>query len=173
MEKNQYKELVMPGALRTDDSREELEEITSVREVNNEDNRTSRRNRVLMSADIKFDENFASIKCVIRNISDDGALLKITDTNAVPNSFRLQIPMQGTEVECQIVDQVGHQIRVKFMGEKSRLRSRKTQYIDATSTVPEGSIDHHQAMEIASQNNAARSTKSLVSSFRQKNNNTE
>jgi hypothetical protein len=169
MEKSQYKELVMPDTPQTDDNREDIAEINTVPDDVDLNKRSSRRNRTLIAAEIRFNKNFASVKCIIRNLSDTGALLKITDTNAVPNCFTLQIPMHGYEVECQIIDQAGHQFRVEFTSEKRKLSSKKIQYIDATSTISGGAIDTQESDEYQRPqiNSAAKSTNNLISSFRQ------
>jgi hypothetical protein len=175
MEKHQYKELVIPTTPQAEGSPKSISEINPIPEAADQENRKSRRKRALMSAEIKFNENFASVKCIIRNISDTGALIKVTDTNVVPNSFTLQIPMQGIEVKCQVIDQAGHQIRIKFIGEKHQLNSKKVQYIDATSTISDGASDQHPEPVGRSGNNqyrksssVAKSTNKLISSFRQR-----
>ena len=170
MEKYQYKELVMPTTAQTDGNHENIVEVIAVPDDLDLDKRSSRRNRTLIAAEVRFNKNFASVKGVIRNLSDTGAMLKITDTNAVPKRFTLQIPMHGYEVECQIVNQTGHQFRIEFTGEKRPLSSKKVQYIDATSAPFEGACNQpesgkYQRPQI---NSAAKSITNLISSFRQR-----
>ncbi len=174
MKKHEYKELVRPDFSRGNESREDSGEISSVKDDKNQNKRNSRRSRVLLAGEISFNENFANVICIIRNVSDTGALLKITDTNVVPNRFKLYIPMHGFEVECQVVDQVGHQVRVKYVGEKHQLNSKKVQYIEATSIHSDGRAEHHREVAhssanstISNINSATENTNNLISRFRQ------
>ena len=52
------------------------------------ENRKSQRQRILKAGTIAFDRA-AGIDCTVRNISDDGACLKVTSPVGIPNDFIL------------------------------------------------------------------------------------
>jgi|GEM_PF-6016675 len=168
MEKRQYKELVMPTSAPTVSDQQISAENISVEDDAGVDKRSSRRNRTLIAAEIRFNDNFAAVNCVIRNLSDTGALLKITDTNTVPKRFKLQIPMHGYEVDCLIISQAGHQIRVEFTGERRPLRSKKVQFIEPTSPLSNDANSTRDTNEYQPSpiDSATKKTKDLISGFR-------
>ncbi len=108
-------------------------EICPSDDEHKKERRTSQRNRVLKPAAIKFDHNFADVPCVIRDLSEIGALGEIPTEFEIPQHFTMRIPMNGYEVNCQITRRNGHQIGTDFVSEKHQTSSKKIQYIKATS----------------------------------------
>ncbi len=53
--------------------------------------RAERRHRVLKGATITFNRGYGALQCVVRNLSDHGALLAFGDTTGVPASFDIKI----------------------------------------------------------------------------------
>ena len=82
--------------------------------------------------------------------------------------------MQGIEVKCLVIDQAGHQIRVKFISEKQVLGSKKVQYIGSTLAKFDDEFSRNREPAGSSNNNqyrkssgGAKNTNNLISSFRQ------
>jgi hypothetical protein len=56
------------------------------------DHRSATRARAFLKAQIRFNNGMSTMDCVIRDLSEGGARLQISDSVAVPNSFELHIP---------------------------------------------------------------------------------
>ena len=56
------------------------------------DHRSATRARAFLKAQIRFNNGMSTMDCVIRDLSDGGARLQISDSVAIPNSFELHIP---------------------------------------------------------------------------------
>ncbi|NLS15256.1 PilZ domain-containing protein [Rhizobium sp. P40RR-XXII] len=54
--------------------------------------RASLRKRTLLGAKIIFNDGRSVFDCIVRNLSDTGAMIQIENPLAVPNSFNLQFP---------------------------------------------------------------------------------
>ena len=67
-------------------------EATDPGEAQNAQARTADRHKVLKTAKLEIDLNFADIPCVVRNISDTGAKLNITGDHLIPERFILHVP---------------------------------------------------------------------------------
>ncbi|MCP4072181.1 MAG: hypothetical protein GY742_10645 [Hyphomicrobiales bacterium] len=108
-------------------------EICPSDDEHKKERRTSPRNHVLKPAAIKFDHNFANVPCVIRNLSEIGALGEIATEFEIPQHFAMRIPMNEYEVNCQITWRNGRQIGIGFVSGKRQTSSKKIQYVKATS----------------------------------------
>ncbi len=58
------------------------------------EHRNTPRHRVLKAGTIKF--GGAAINCMVRNLSDAGAMLEVTKPVEVPEEFTLALPAEGT-----------------------------------------------------------------------------
>lgn len=56
--------------------------------------RRSVRNRTLIGGSITFSQCPATLDCVVRNLSEDGALLVLSDDILLPELFELHIPLK-------------------------------------------------------------------------------
>jgi hypothetical protein len=77
-----------------------------------DEKRRSPRRRVLKSATIVFNHNRSVVSCILRNLSDDGALLKVENSVTIPERFVLRF--DGQIVECVSVRRTLTEIAVKF-----------------------------------------------------------
>lgn len=57
--------------------------------------RTTVRNRCLLRGRILFDDKLRTLDCMVRNLSDDGALLEMDAQGAPPAGFTLAIDARG------------------------------------------------------------------------------
>jgi hypothetical protein len=65
------------------------------------DKRASTRNRVLRPATIEFDGG--AITCMVRNMSDGGAMLDVATAAGIPEHFTLMLRKDGRRVPCHVV----------------------------------------------------------------------
>lgn len=52
--------------------------------------------------------------CVVRNLSDGGALIELTDKKEVPREFGLRLANSNSLIECQLVHTNGNNLGIKF-----------------------------------------------------------
>ena len=83
----------------------------------------SARRRVLKSGTISFDLG-TSIDCVVRNVSETGALLEIESPVGIPNKFLLVIIKEKIARNCSVIWRSARQIGVRFDRETA-LKSQK------------------------------------------------
>jgi methyl-accepting chemotaxis protein len=60
-----------------------------------------------------------SIPCIMRDVSDGGALLEVPNPHWLPCRFRLVIQANGFEAECEIVHRTEHAVGVRFAASTS------------------------------------------------------
>ena len=54
------------------------------------------------------------IPCVMRDVSEAGALLEVSDPQWLPPRFRLIVEANGFEVDCEIVHRSDNAVGVRF-----------------------------------------------------------
>ena len=74
------------------------------------------RPRVLKGAAILGDVNTSEIKCLVRNMHDNGAELKAPLGVQIPNEFLLYVAVDGTAYKCTVRWRDGQRIGVRFVG---------------------------------------------------------
>ena len=57
--------------------------------------RKVQRDPAYLGGRIVFDRQFATVDCLVRNVSEDGARLVFNDTSSVPNAFDLTVPRRN------------------------------------------------------------------------------
>lgn len=78
--------------------------------------RNSPRSRVLRRGQIVFRSGHTAIDCVLLNLSDDGAQLRLDNWLALPKKFELRIengPSRQAEVRYRVVERTG----IRFLTE--------------------------------------------------------
>ncbi|HEU0118766.1 MAG TPA: PilZ domain-containing protein [Alphaproteobacteria bacterium] len=74
--------------------------------------RTSPRKRTLLGAKILFNDGCSVFDCVVRNLSDTGAMIQTENPLAVPNAFTLQLSdnrLLACEVRWRKISSIGVQ----------------------------------------------------------------
>ncbi len=56
------------------------------------DHRSVTRARAFLKAQVRFNNGMSTMDCVIRDLSDGGARLQLSDSVAIPSTFELYIP---------------------------------------------------------------------------------
>jgi hypothetical protein len=75
--------------------------------------RSSQRQRILKTGSISFDRA-AAIDCLVRNISETGALLEIESPVGIPNEFTLVIAKDNVKRACHVAWRSARRIGVRF-----------------------------------------------------------
>jgi len=71
--------------------------------------------RVLKAGTIHFNNRASTMDCTVRAISSEGAMLDMSSSFGLPETFDLKIRSDGTERLCRIVSQSERQIEVEFL----------------------------------------------------------
>lgn len=82
--------------------------------MSNLERRSTPRHRTLKSGKIVLDNNISVIDCRVRNLSEQGALLKLPTTVGVPDRFVLQIVNEDISVEAVVRWRTGTELGVQF-----------------------------------------------------------
>lgn len=76
--------------------------------------RQSRRQRSFLGGRICFSQRRATLDCVVRNVSENGALLEVSDAVAVPAAFDLEIDHRRRSYNAHVRWRDGGRIGVTF-----------------------------------------------------------
>ncbi|MHB0953441.1 MAG: PilZ domain-containing protein [Allorhizobium sp.] len=74
------------------------------------------RPRVLKRATIIISATNSEITCTVRNMHAEGAELKIDEYAALPGSFLLYVPTDGTAYSCELCWRQRQRVGVRFHG---------------------------------------------------------
>ena len=77
-----------------------------------QNNRISARKRTLLGAKIIFNDGHSVYDCLVRNLSDTGAMIQIENPLAAPNTFNLQLSdnrVLACEVRWRKINSMGVQ----------------------------------------------------------------
>ena len=78
-----------------------------------QEQRKSPRQRVLKGGHIVFNGGNSTIDCIVRNLSDGGALLRVASPIGIPASFDLVTSDKASHA-CKVVRRAAHEIGVEF-----------------------------------------------------------
>ncbi|MBL4892982.1 MAG: PilZ domain-containing protein [Rhizobiaceae bacterium] len=98
------------------------------------------RKRVLLGAHATFNNEFSSVPCRVKNISQTGALLEFDNPSCVPTNFILHVALEQYKVECRTVRTDQNRVAVEFCGEKQKTnlaRSQSLKISDSHSSAAE------------------------------------
>lgn len=76
--------------------------------------RKQQRLRSLLGGRVSFNQKHCTLDCVVRNVSEDGALLMISDSVALPNAFDLDIARHQRSYVARIRWRDGERVGVAF-----------------------------------------------------------
>ena len=92
------------------------------------------RKRVLLGAHASFNNEFSSISCRVKNISETGALLEFENPDCLPDKFILHIALDGFKVECRTVRKDTKWVAVEFCGDKQKTNLARSQSIKMSNS---------------------------------------
>jgi hypothetical protein len=76
------------------------------------DQRSAARHRILRAATIEFEGR--TIPCMVRNMSDEGAMLDVASTSEIPELFTLTVRADEHRTLCRLVWRNEKRIGVAF-----------------------------------------------------------
>lgn len=78
-----------------------------------EDNRNAQRHRTLKGGSIVVNNGFSTFDCTIRNLSESGAKLAVTNALGIPEQFELAMH-DGRRFACEVAWRTQTEIGVRF-----------------------------------------------------------
>jgi hypothetical protein len=79
-----------------------------------QEHRSTPRHRTFKAAHIAFKERGAAISCVVRDLSDTGACLKVESPIGIPETFDLVFESDQSIRTCRVVWRKANQIGIEF-----------------------------------------------------------
>ncbi|WP_350333049.1 PilZ domain-containing protein [Coralliovum pocilloporae] len=95
----------------------------------NEQRQGSRR-RVLKAAKIVYSNSAFVVDCVMRDVSDQGAKLKVDESVEIPSHFQLYLKADKIVYDCQRKWRKGSELGVEFIGEAKAIGSSGSSRIE-------------------------------------------
>ncbi len=103
-----------------------------------------RRTRVLKKGKIVFQGGLRSLPCIVRNLSDGGALLQFEQAFLLPPQFDLHIDLENFEVTCVKRWEEGLRCGVQFIGEKRQVVAQRAQILKTSEAALNVETDPNQ-----------------------------
>ncbi|MGB7286594.1 MAG: PilZ domain-containing protein [Salaquimonas sp.] len=79
------------------------------------DRRANQRRRVLKSANIFFNKGYGAYDCVVKNLTDAGALIKMEDSSGLPGIFDFVVKGEDEKRPAKIAWRSNGMCGVKFL----------------------------------------------------------
>lgn len=98
------------------------------------DRRRFPRMRTLWAGVVAFDKRRAQLPCTVRNASENGALLKVSEAITLPTDFELDIPSRQRRYAAHMVWRHGEAIGVCFDHDVADEQSELMKRLKATET---------------------------------------
>jgi hypothetical protein len=83
-----------------------------------DERRTLLRKRSFLQGRLYFNNRRSSLDCLVRDISDQGAKLKVSDSIAIPEFVELHIPNKDETYRAKVQWRTGFEIGVTFENEQ-------------------------------------------------------
>ncbi|MBS0240975.1 MAG: response regulator [Proteobacteria bacterium] len=107
------------------------------------DQRGTGRTRMLKGGVIAFSARHATIPCVVRDISEGGARLQVSQSTNVPDTFELIVELDGLEATCEIAWRKVTEVGVRFLEPVKRGAPRRLQIVGHTGAAARPSLRRH------------------------------
>ena len=103
------------------------------------DERSARR-RQLKSGTICFNARHSTLPCTVRDFSDGGAKLLSQNALNVPDTFELNIDLDGIWVSCEVVWRRGAEVGVRFVSPIETQAPTRKQVLSCTEPAAKPSL---------------------------------
>lgn len=104
---------------------------TPTTEPPTENGRLAPRRRMLKKGLIAYSGRHLTIRCMVRDLSDTGARLTITDPLSAPDTFELIVELDGLEADCVVAWRRGMTLGVRFTAPPRYVEPKRGQFVDA------------------------------------------
>lgn len=101
----------------------------------------ARRARVYKKGKMVFQNGLRSIPCVVRNISDGGAMLEFDQPYILPKDFELYIDLEDYEVSCERRWETGLKCGVMFTSDRRHVPQKRYQTLSPSDAVLQNGFD--------------------------------
>jgi zona occludens toxin (predicted ATPase) len=85
-----------------------------------DEQRNEQRHRTLKPGLIVFNNGFSTIECLVRNLSESGAQLKVESLIGIPDEFQLKLKDAAAAAPARIAWKRGQTIGIKFIDEPAK-----------------------------------------------------
>ena len=96
--------------------------------------RRAGRNRALLAGKLANEDATTTLDCVIRNISDTGAMIETTTPHLIPNQLHLVQIKEGVAWDVEVIWRRGNRIGLT-LGERHDLRDSTTKQLRALRAI--------------------------------------
>lgn len=83
-----------------------------------EEPRLTARRRILKGGMVCFNDRHSTLPCAVRDLSDQGARLRLSGSVDAPDTFELFIELDGVWVDCDVIWRSNDEIGVAFSSPK-------------------------------------------------------
>jgi len=104
----------------------------------------ARRARVFKKGKMVFQHGLRSIPCIVRNISEGGALLEFEQAFMLPKEFDLHIDLESYEVTCERRWEEGLRCGVQFISEKRPVSAQRAQVLHTSEEALTKELDERR-----------------------------
>ena len=98
--------------------------------------RNNARRRALKAGIVAYNGGNMTFACVVRDISNTGARLKTDVDRHPPDTFQLQIALDGLLADCQVVWRDAQQVGVRFLAPPQMIVPSREQVIQVSDIKP-------------------------------------
>ncbi len=83
-----------------------------------EEPRLTARRRILKGGMVCFNDRHSTLPCAVRDLSEQGARLRLSGSGDAPDTFELFIELDGVWVDCDVIWRSNDEIGVAFSSPK-------------------------------------------------------
>lgn len=95
------------------------------------DSRSGSRRRVLKAGIVAYNNRHCTLPCVVRDLSETGARLRMDGSLLAPDTFDLIIDLDGFDAPCEVIWRQGSDLGVRFTGPARKISPRRSQIVTA------------------------------------------
>lgn len=97
------------------------------------ENRKAQRKKLLKTGLICYNQRHTVLPCTVREVSETGAKLLISDPTVIPDKFELNIELDGLWADCDVVWKTQSSIGVAFRTVEREKTSRRVQTLEQST----------------------------------------